>query len=122
MNTGRMTNLSARWLTYAVGPWLLMIAAVWIWWPSMYMTQPLFIPFSAYTWSGSQWTIFSERQLGWPINIGYRALLAVASVWLTRNLSPGRSAAVFLAVLVALALVVHGVTRLLGLQYWYDSP
>jgi len=121
MNARRI-NLSARWLAYAVGPWLLMNAAVWIWWPSIYIAQPLFFPFSAYTWSGSQWTIFSGRQLGWPINIGYSALLALVAVWLTRNRALGRSTAIFLAFLVALALVVHGFMRFLGYQYWYDSP
>jgi hypothetical protein len=99
-----------------------MIAVGWIWWPSMYVTLPLFVPFSAYAWSGSEWTIFSEQQLGWPINIGYSAMLAIVSVWPTRNLSIGRSVAIFLAAVVALAILVHGVMRFLGFHYWYDSP
>jgi hypothetical protein len=122
MSAHRVANLSGRWLIYAAGTWLLMLLAAVIWWPSVYVTQPLFIPFSAYTWSGEYWTVFSDERLGWPVNIAYSAVLPFIAVWLSRNLTLAKSAAVFLSLVLLISVAVHGLMHLLGFHYWYDGP
>src|SRR5438128_1364009 len=122
MDTRRLSKLGGRWVVYAVGPWLLMTVAIYVWWPSMYITQPLFIPLSAYTWSGGRWTILSTQELGWPINAGYSVVLAFAAVWVGRNLTFARSLGIFVLLLLALSFAIHGLMLGLGFEYWYDSP
>jgi len=120
MTSTRM--LAARWLFFALGPWLLMFAGVFVWWASYYFLAPLFIPFSAYTFSGGRWTVFAQENLGWPINIVYSAVLASVGTWLGRRFAFGKSVALFAAIVVITSLTLHGLMAALGYDYWYDSP
>ena len=86
------------------------------------MLAPVFLPFSAYAFSGGQWTVFADSKLGLPINIGYSAVLALAGVWLGRRLSFGKATAVFAALVLGASLLTHGTMAALGFNYWYDSP
>jgi hypothetical protein len=93
-----------------------------VWWGSYYLLAPLFFPFSAYAFSGGQWTNFSERNLGWEINVAYGVLLALGATWFGRRLNFGRAAAVFGLVALGASLVIHAVMAALGFNYWYDTP
>jgi hypothetical protein len=99
-----------------------MIGGLVVWWASFYFLAPLLLPFSAYTFSGGQWTIFHEENLAWPVNIGYSLLLASTATWFGRQLTFGRSLALFTALAIGTSLTVHGVMAVLGFDYWYDSP
>ena len=114
--------LGVRWLVYAVGPWGLLILAISTWFTTMYIVAPLFLPFSAYSFSGGAWTIFSEAQWGMPINITYSAALASVATWLGRRLSFLKSLGLFCVLAILVALLVHGAMAVLGYDYWYDSP
>lgn len=114
--------LAVRWVVFAVGPWLLVIAGAFVWWASYHLLAPLFMPLTAYSFSGGQWTIFAERNFGWPINVGYSAALASAASWLGRQFTFGRSIALFIGLALAVSLSVHGLMAALGYHYWYDGP
>jgi hypothetical protein len=114
--------LIARWLVFAVAPWGVLLLAVMAWWVSWYYLAPLLFPFTAYTFSGGQWTVFSLDRMGWPINATYSVLVAIAATWLGRSLTLSKAIAVYLATLVGVALAIHAVMLGLGYRYWYDTP
>lgn len=109
-------------MLYAVGPWALLILAIYTWFMTMYILAPIFLPFSAYSFSGGAWTIFSEKQWGMPINIAYSAVLASLATWLGRRLSFLKSLGFFCLLAILIALLVHSAMALLGYDYWYDTP
>ncbi len=114
--------LIARWFLYTLAPWALIVAGAFVWWASFYLLAPVFLPLSAYSFSGGQWTVFADSRFGLPINIAYSAVLALVAVWLGRRLALGRATAVFAALTIGAALLTHGVMAALGFDYWYDSP
>jgi len=114
--------LSVRWLLFTASFWAITAAGVYVYWASAYVLAPLFLPFSAYEFSGGQWTVFSEKSLGWPINIVYTVVLALAATWLGRRLTLGKSVALFALVVVVASLSVHGLMAAIGYSYWYDTP
>jgi hypothetical protein len=114
--------LVGRWMLFALGPWLLLVLGVFVWWGSYYFLAPLFVPLSAYSFSGGQWTAFAEQHLGWPINIGYSVFLASVTTWFGRRSTIGRSVGLFLVIALIASLGVHGLMAALGYDYWYDSP
>ena len=113
---------AGRWLVFAAGPWLILVLGVYAWWASWYLLAPLLLPFTAYSFPGGQWNVFSEERFGWPINIGYSALLASGATWLGRRLTFWKALVFFALVLVLAALVVHLAMATLGYKYRYDSP
>jgi hypothetical protein len=115
-------TLGIRWVLYAAGPWVLLILAISTWFMTMYVLAPILLPFSAYTFSGGAWTIFSDKQWAMPINIAYSAVLASIATWLGRRLSFLKSLGLFFLLVTLIALAVHGLMALLGYDYWYDSP
>ncbi len=114
--------LTIRWLALAAGPWIIMVVGFYLWWASLYLLAPLFLPFSAYAFSDGQWTVFSEDKLGWPINITYSAVIALAATWFGRRQSFWKAVALFAAIVVVASLALHGLMAALGYRFWYDSP
>ena len=114
--------LAGRWLLFAVGPWAMLMGGIYLWLGTLYLLAPLVLPFTAYTFSGGQWTVFSERHLFWPINIAYSVVLASATTYLARRVRFWRSVGLFCLIALLAAMAVHGLMAALGYDYWYDSP
>jgi hypothetical protein len=87
-----------------------------------YILAPLLVPFTAYSFPSGQWNIFALERLGWPINIGYSAVLALAATWLGRKLPFWKALALFALLVLLASAVVHVAMATLGYQYRYDTP
>jgi hypothetical protein len=112
----------ARWLLFAAIPWLLMFGGFFVWWPSGYLSQPLFIPLSAYAGPPGGTAALSWDKYGVAANIGYSWVLAAVTVYLSRNQSVTAAIGVFAALTLLCSLAVHALMYALGFQFWYDAP
>ena len=119
-------QLALRLVGIAAIPPILIVAALVLAWPLIYVAIPLFLPFCAYEFSCSSVgvhgapTLFHDNCRFWS----GAYLLGVASVttWITRKRNFGIAIAALLPVALGLALVIHFLLYALGFCYWLDTP
>ncbi len=93
-------------------------------WPSIYLTIPVFFPFTSYSMNTSNWTptIFHTDTYGWYFLAGYSVTVAAVAAWITRGNKWLVSLAVYCGVLAVASVIVHVVLQALGYQYYMDVP
>lgn len=93
-------------------------------WPSIYLTIPIFFPFSPYSMNTTNWapTIFHTDTYGWHFLAVYSVAVAAVAAWIARGKNWLVSLAVYCGVLAVAAVVVHITLQALGYQYYMDTP
>ena len=111
-----------RWGAFSAVPWILLLVAVFVWWPSLYILAPFLFPFSAYGGPVEDWTMLADRKLGVPIDIVYSLIVGLLATVFGYSRSLPQAVGIFVMLLAVLSVAIHVLLNAMGFTYWYDSP
>lgn len=124
METEILSKNALKLVVMCALPAIVVFGVGFLFWPASYVVVPVFFPFSPYSMNTGNWaqTIFHTDKYGWYFFAGYSVLIAAVTVWISRARTWPVSLAMYLGVVAVAAIVVHVLLRILGFQYYMDSP
>lgn len=118
------SNYALRIILFSTFPALVIFGLGRLAWTTIYLTAPVFFPFSPYLASleKQERIVFPAERFGLWLFAVYSLFVALLVVWLAQGKAWRSAWLTYAAVIVSGALLVHMAFQVLGFEYFLETP